>query len=89
VGPTFTRGDYLVPPHEQEIIVNFKMLMLASFAGAPLVALPAMAQPAPQTLPEANTPAAHKSTTVAQPDGKPVQTPPVGMRSGEKNVGGN
>jgi hypothetical protein len=69
--------------------VNFKMLMLSSFACMPLVAIPAMAQTETKPAPEVNTPEAHKTTTVAQPDGKTVQTPPVGMRSGDKNAGGN
>ena len=70
--------------------MNFKMLMLSSFACMPLVALPALAQTASQTPPaDANSPAAHTSTTVAAPDGKVVHTPPVGMRSGDKNAGGN
>jgi hypothetical protein len=81
---------YLVTSHEQEIIVNIKMLMLSSFASLPLVALPAMAQTETKPpSPEVNTPNAHKSPTVTQPDGKTVQTPPVGMRSGDKNAGGN
>jgi hypothetical protein len=70
--------------------MNFKMLMLSSFACMPLVPLPAMAQT--ETKPpaaEVNSPDAHKTTTVTQPDGKTVQTPPVGMRSGDKNAGGN
>ena len=66
-----------------------KMLLLASVASMPLVAMSAMAQTAPPTPPDNNTPAAHKSTTVSEPDGKTVQTPPAGMRSGNKNAGGN
>jgi len=38
-------------PHGGEKIVNFKMPMPAWFAGASLMALPAMARTAPQTLP--------------------------------------
>jgi hypothetical protein len=70
--------------------VNFKMLMLSSFASLPLVALPAMAQTEtkPQA-PEVNSPDAHRPTAVTAPDGKTVQTPPVGMRSADKNAGGN
>jgi cytochrome oxidase Cu insertion factor (SCO1/SenC/PrrC family) len=70
--------------------VNLKMLLLASAASVSFVTMSAMAQTnVPPTSPEVNTPAAHKNTTVTQPNGKPVQTPPVGMRSGDKNVGGN
>jgi hypothetical protein len=65
------------------------MLLLASAASVSFVTMSAMAQTETKPAPEVNAPAAHKSTTVAEPDGKPVQTPPVGMRSGEKNVGGN
>jgi hypothetical protein len=87
--PTFTRRVTSSLSHEQEIIVNFKMLMLSSFASMPLVVLPAMAQTETKPAPEVNTPDAHRSTTVTAPDGKTVQTPPVGMRSGDKNAGGN
>jgi hypothetical protein len=87
--PTFTCRVTSSLSHEQEIIVNFKMLMLSSFASMPLVVLPAMAQTETKPAPEVNTPDAHRSTTVTAPDGKTVQTPPVGMRSGDKNAGGN
>ena len=69
--------------------MNLKMLLLASVASMPLAAVSAMAQTETKPAPEVGTPAAHKSTTVATPDGKAVQTPPVGMRSGDKNAGGN
>jgi hypothetical protein len=86
---TYVPGD-LYHPHEQEIIVNIKMLLLSSFASLPLVALPAMAQTETKPpSPEVNTRAAHTTTTVTEPGGKTVHTPPVGMRSGDKNVGGN
>jgi len=72
--------------------VNLKILMLASVASVSLAAMSAVAQTAPQTAPQTatdlNSPAAHKATTVTEPDGKAVQTPPVGMRSGDKNAGG-
>ena len=69
--------------------MNLKMLLLASVASVPFVTMFAMAQTPPQTPPEVNARAAHKNTTVTEPTGKTVQTPPVGMRSGDKNAGGN
>jgi hypothetical protein len=70
--------------------VNLKMMMLASFAAAPLVSMAAMAQTeTPTKAPtDLNSPAAHKTTTVREPDGRIEHTPPVGLRSGGKNVGG-
>jgi hypothetical protein len=70
--------------------VNLRMMMFASFAAVPLTSMAAMGQTAPPTKAPAdlNGPAAHKTTTVREPDGKVEHTPPVGMRSGSKNVGG-
>jgi hypothetical protein len=70
--------------------VNLKMLLLASVASVSFVALPVMAQTETKPpSPDVNSPDAHKTTTVTQPDGKTTSTPPVGMRSGDKNTGGN
>ena len=77
--------------------MTLKMLAFASIASVPLMALSAMAQtqtpstaaPPAATAPVANTPDAHTTTTVQSENGKIAQTPPVGMRSGDKNTGGN
>jgi hypothetical protein len=70
--------------------VNLKMLLLASVASLPFVTMSAMAQTETKPpSPDVNSPDAHKTTTVTQPDGKTTNTPPVGMRSGDKNTGGN
>jgi hypothetical protein len=70
--------------------LNFKMMMLASFAAVPLVSMAAMAQTTPPAKPptDLNSPAAHRTTTVTEPNGKTEHTPPVGLRSGDKNAGG-
>ena len=70
--------------------MNLRMLLLASVASVPFVTISAMAQTETKPpSPDVNSPDAHKTTTVTQPDGKTVQSPPVGMRSGDKNTGGN
>ncbi len=76
---------------KEDLFMKLKMMMLASFAIVPLMSVTAMAQTSdPRKVPtDLNSPAAHKTTTVREPNGRIEHTPPVGLRSGAKNVGGD